>query len=164
MKLDNFKILNDLAGIIDACDIVISVEQYHSASGLLALERPRGSYSQHVRLATLGHQKGSQSPLVIIARLFRQPERGNWQSVLDQVSDGSGNSLYRGFRQSAIKPNHSGFPRPPVPPRAGLLSITPGGLPRSGGPPAAGAVLRGTPVDSFGRRSQAQRNQTAGAG
>ncbi|MCT0205097.1 tetratricopeptide repeat-containing glycosyltransferase family protein [Synechococcus sp. CS-602] len=84
-EIDNFKNLDDLAALIDACDIVISVSNttVHLACGL---GKPTWVLLQHVPLPRWGI-KGSQSPWYPSARLFRQPERGNWQSVLDQVSD-----------------------------------------------------------------------------
>lgn len=84
--IDNFKDIDDLAALINACDIVVTVSNTtaHLAS---ALGKPTlVLLPQTSAVFWYWHRESEHSPWYPTARLFRQNELGDWPSVMDALT------------------------------------------------------------------------------
>jgi ADP-heptose:LPS heptosyltransferase len=83
--IDNFRDLDDLASLIDACDVILAVSNTtaHLASALGKNVMVMLPYFSG--LLWYWHQDRSDSPWYPTARLFRQDKIGDWNSVITQV-------------------------------------------------------------------------------
>lgn len=84
-EIDNFKDIDGLATLIEACDVVVTVSNStaHLAAALgkpvlIMLPFAKGSL-------WYWHSDRADTPWYPSARLFRQPEWGDWKSVIDSV-------------------------------------------------------------------------------
>ncbi len=84
--IDNFKDVDDLAALINACDIVVTVSNT-TAHLAAALGKPTIVLLAHTSVVFwYWHREGDQSPWYPTARLFRKSELGDWPSVIDALT------------------------------------------------------------------------------
>jgi tetratricopeptide (TPR) repeat protein len=84
--IDNFKDIDDLAALISACDIVVTVSNT-TAHLAAALGKPTLVLLPHTAaLFWYWHRESEHSPWYPTARLFRQDELGDWSSVIDALT------------------------------------------------------------------------------
>ena len=84
--IDNFTDIDDLAALINACDIVVTVSNT-TAHLAAALGKPTLLLlPQTSAVFWYWHREGDQSPWYPTTRLFRKDEFGDWAGVIDAVT------------------------------------------------------------------------------
>ena len=84
--IDNFKDIDDLAALINACDIVVTVSNT-TAHLAAALGKPTlVLLPQTSALFWYWHRQSEHSPWYPSARLFRKDELGDWPTVIDALT------------------------------------------------------------------------------
>lgn len=84
--IDNFSDIDDLAALIYACDIVVTVSNT-TAHLAAALGKPTlVLLPQTSAVFWYWHREGDQSPWYPTTRLFRKDELGDWAGVIDAVT------------------------------------------------------------------------------
>jgi tetratricopeptide (TPR) repeat protein len=84
--IDNFQDIDDLAALISACDIVVTVSNT-TAHLAAALGKPTLVLLPHTAaLFWYWHRESEHSPWYPSARLFRQDSPGDWPSVIDALT------------------------------------------------------------------------------
>lgn len=86
-EIDCFNDLDGLAALIDACDVILTVSNT-TAHLAAALGRPVLLMLPYTTgLPWYWHIERNDSPWYPTVRLFRQPEMGDWKTVIEQVRD-----------------------------------------------------------------------------
>lgn len=84
--IDNFNDIDDLAALINACDIVVTVSNT-TAHLAAALGKPTLVLLPQTSVVFwYWHRQGDQSPWYPSVRLFRKDDMGDWPGVIDAVT------------------------------------------------------------------------------